>query len=193
MAVALLRTRHFWRLREDPMHVPFVDLRAQHDEVRSELEAAFRAALDDSGFVGGRRVAAFEAAFARFCGVAHALAAGSGTEALWLALRAAGVGPGDVVVTVPHTFIATVEAFHQLGAAPRFVDIDPRTFNMDPAALSAYVASRCTRDRGGVLREHDTGARVAAFLPVHLYGLPADMTPILALAEAHGVTVIEDA
>src|SRR5438067_1389181 len=110
------------------MHVPFVDLRAQHDELRSELEAAFRSALDDSGFIGGRRVASFEAAFARFCGAGQAVAAGSGTEALWLALHAVGVGAGDVVVTVPHTFIATVEAFHQLGAAPRFVDIDPATY-----------------------------------------------------------------
>jgi dTDP-4-amino-4,6-dideoxygalactose transaminase len=174
-------------------HVPFVDLRAQHDELREEIEAAFRSALDESAFIGGPRVASFEAAFAHFCGTRHAVSVASGTDALELSLRAAGVGPGDLVVTVPNTFVATVEAFHQLGAVPRFVDIDPTTYNLDPERLYAYVVEQCTRDRYGVLRERVTGLRVAAVIPVHLYGLPADMAPILALAEEHGFAVIEDA
>ena len=177
----------------DLVTVPFVDLRAQHDELRHEIEAAFGQALDESAFIGGPRVASFEEAFARFCGAAHALAVASGTDALELALRAVGVGPGDLVVTVPHTFIATVEAFHQLGAVPRFVDIDPVTYNMDPVQLRAYLVEQCGRDRYGVLRERATRLRVAVVLPVHLYGLPAEMASILALAEEFGFEVIEDA
>lgn len=175
------------------MQVPFVDLRAQHAELREAIEQAFARALDESDFVGGPTVAAFEAAFARFCGVRAAVGVASGTDALELALRAVGVGPGDVVVTVPNTFIATVEAFHQLGAQPRFVDIDPVTYTMDPELLRAYLVERCTRDGAGVTRERGTGPRVAAIIPVHLYGLPADMAPILALAAEHDIPVIEDA
>jgi dTDP-4-amino-4,6-dideoxygalactose transaminase len=175
------------------MQVPFVDLRAQHAELRAAIEQAFARALDESDFVGGPTVAAFEEAFARFCGVRAAVGVASGTDALELALRAVGVGPGDVVVTVPNTFIATVEAFHQLGAQPRFVDIDPVTYTMDPELLRAYLAERCTRDGVGVTRERDTGLRVAAIIPVHLYGLPADMAPILEVAAAYEIPVIEDA
>ncbi len=175
------------------MQVPFVDLRAQHAELREAIEQAFARALDESDFVGGPTVAAFEEAFARFCGVRAAVGVGSGTDALQLALRALGVGPGDVVVTVPNTFIATVEAFYQLGAQPRFVDIDPVTYTMDPERLRAYLVERCTRDGVGVTRERDTGLRVAALLPVHLYGLPADMAPILEVAAAYDIPVIEDA
>ena len=175
------------------MIVPFVDLRAQHDELRDEIEAAFRRALDESAFAGGPRVASFEEAFTRFCGAEHAVGVASGTDALELALRAVGVGPGDLVVTVPHTFMATVEAFHQLGAAPRFVDIDPTTYCMDPELLRRYLDEQCERDRRGVPRERATGLRVAAIVPVHLYGLPADMASILAAADALDVPVIEDA
>ena len=175
------------------MNVPFVDLRAQHDELRDELEAAFRAALDDSGFIGGPRVASFEQAYARYCRVEHAISVASGTDALEFSLRAAGVGPGDIVVTVPNTFIATVEALHQLGAAPRFVEIDPVTYNMDTDLLAAYLRERCERDKAGILRDRVSGLRVAALLPVHLYGLPAEMNTIMALADEYALTVIEDA
>ncbi len=175
------------------MQVPFVDLRAQHMELRAEIERAFARALDESDFIGGPTVAAFEEAFARFCGVRAAVGVASGTDALQLALRALGVGPGDVVVTVPNTFIATVEAFSQLGAQPRFVDIDPVTYTMDPELLRAYLVERCARDRAGVTRERGTGLRVAAIIPVHLYGLPADMAPILEVAAEHDIPVIEDA
>ncbi len=175
------------------MNVPFVDLRAQHDELRAELEQAFRSALDESAFIGGPRVTSFEEAFAQFCGADHAIGVASGTDALELALRAAGIVPGDIVLTVPNTFIATVESFHQLGAQPRFIDIEPATYNMDTAKLATYLAEQCARDRAGVLREKASGARVAAVIPVHLYGMCADMNPMLALAAEYGIEIIEDA
>ena len=175
------------------MSVPFVDLRAQHDEVRPAIEEVLRDALDKSAFIGGPRVASFEEAFARFCGAAYAVAVASGTEALELALRAVGVGPGDVVITVPNTFIATVEAALQLGAIPRFVDIEPTTYNLDPEQLRAYLTEHCERDAQGTLRERASGLRVAAIIPVHLYGLPAEMSSILALAGEFGLEVVEDA
>lgn len=175
------------------MNIPFVDLRAQHDELRDEIERAFASALDESAFIGGPRVASFEAAFGSFCGAAHAIGVASGTDALEFSLRAIGIGPGDVVVTTPHTFIATVEAFRQLGAEPRFVDIDPATYNIDTVKLQDYLTGHCERDRGGVLRERATRGRVAAIVPVHLYGLPAEMNAIMALAEEYGFDVIEDA
>ena len=150
------------------MNVPLVDLRAQHDELRAEIDAAIRAVIDESAFIGGPRIGEFESAFARYCGTKHALAVASGTDALELALRASGIGPGDLVVTVPHTFVATVEAVVQLGAAPRFVDIDLPTYNHDPAMLGAYLRDRCDRDDRGVTREKATGRRVAAVIPVHL-------------------------
>ncbi len=152
------------------MNIPLVDLRAQHDELRPSIEAALRVALDESTFIGGPSITSFEQAFAHFCGAKHAVAVASGTDALELALRAAGVGPGDVVITVPNTFIATVEAVVQVGATPRFVDIDPTTFNMDPEKLRAYVVDHCTWDLSGTLRERFTGLRIAAVMPVHLYG-----------------------
>ncbi len=175
------------------MNIPLVDLRAQHDELRPSIEAALRVALDESTFIGGPSITSFEQAFAHFCGAKHAVAVASGTDALELALRAAGVGPGDVVITVPNTFIATVEAVVQVGATPRFVDIDPTTFNMDPEKLRAYVVDHCTWDLSGTLRERFTGLRIAAVMPVHLYGLPAEMNAILSLAGEFGLEVIEDA
>ncbi|MDQ3927910.1 MAG: DegT/DnrJ/EryC1/StrS family aminotransferase [Chloroflexota bacterium] len=175
------------------MNVPFVDLRAQHDELRPAIEAVLRDALDRSAFIGGPRVTSFEDAFAHFCGAGQAVAVASGTDALELALRAVGVGPGAIVITVPNTFIATVEAVVQLGAVPRFVDIDPVTYNLDPERLRAYLVEHCERDPKGTLCERDTGLRVAAIVPVHLYGLPAEMSSILALAREFGIEVIEDA
>ena len=175
------------------MNVPFVDLAAQTAEVRPEIDEALRAALDRSAFYGGPALTAFEDAFARYCGAAHAVAVASGTDALELALRAMGIGAGDVVVTVPHTFIATAEAVIQTGATPRFVDVERRTYNMDPAELVRYLTESCERDAAGVVRERATGLRVAAVIPVHLYGLPCAMAEILAIAEAFGLEVVEDA
>jgi dTDP-4-amino-4,6-dideoxygalactose transaminase len=175
------------------VRIPFVDLGAQTAEVRPAIDEAFRSILDRSAFHGGPAVPEFEEAFATFCGARHAVALASGTDALELGLRAIGVGPGDVVVTVPNTFIGTVEGVVQLGAEPRFVDVDQATYNMSPERLADYLYGRCERDAHGVLRERGTGLRVAAVLPVHLYGLPCDMRPLLAIARELGVDVVEDA
>ena len=175
------------------MPIPLVDLRAQHDELRGELEAAFTATLDDSGFVGGARVSRFETAWAGFCGAEHAVAVGSGTDALVFAYRAAGIGPGDLIVTSPMTFAATAEAACLLGATVRFVDIEPDTYNLDVARLAEWLEQCCERDRSGVMRERAGGWRVAAIVPVHLYGLPVDMAALVPLAAAFDLPVIEDA
>jgi dTDP-4-amino-4,6-dideoxygalactose transaminase len=156
--------------------IPFVDLRAQYSSIRNEIEPAIRAVLESAEFVLGREVAAFESEFAAYCRTDHAIGTNSGTSALHLALLAADVGPGDEVITVPFTFVATVAAIVYTGARPVFVDIDPRTFTLDPRALEAAITSR-TR----------------AILPVHLYGQTADMDPILEVARRHGLVVIEDA
>src|SRR5205807_1177066 len=141
------------------MNVPFVDLRPQHEELRAQIERAFATALDESAFVGGPAVSAFEEAFAAFCEARYAVAVASGTDALEFAFRAAGVGAGDLVLTVPNTYIATVEAFRQLGAEPRFVDIDPITYNIDLELLCAYLTRETVRDQHGALRERGSGQR----------------------------------
>ncbi|HEX5412888.1 MAG TPA: DegT/DnrJ/EryC1/StrS family aminotransferase [Terriglobia bacterium] len=174
--------------------VPFLDLNSLHAEVEEELVAVFRRALKTSGFVGGPEVEQFESEFAQFCGVDHSVGVNSGTDALRFALIAAGVGHGDAVVTVPNTFIATAEAISQSGALPRFVDVDSKTYNLDPARLEDYLANKCFVDRAsGRLFDFATGNVVKAIIPVHLYGQPADMDPILELAENYGLIVIEDA
>jgi dTDP-4-amino-4,6-dideoxygalactose transaminase len=173
--------------------IPLVDLRAQHDEVRTEIEAALRSVLDESGFIGGSSVSDFEAAFAGFCGARHGIAISTGTDALELTLRACGIGAGDVVLTASHTFIGTVEGAVQLGAVPRFFDIDPATYTLDPELLRAYLAEQCQRASDGTMHERESGLRVGAIIPVHLYGLTADMAAILALGQEYGVPVIEDA
>ncbi len=174
--------------------VPFLDLAGLHAEVEEELVAVFRRALETSGFVGGLEVEHFEEEFAKFCNANYCVGVGSGTDALRFALIAAGIGQGDAVVTVPNTFIATTEAISQAGALPRFVDIDARTYNMDVGKLKDYLANKCFLDRANRrLFDHETGKVVKAVLPVHLYGQPADMDPILDLAEHYHLTVIEDA
>lgn len=155
--------------------IPMVDLRAQFEALRPELEPALAAALEDGRFVFGPQVQAFEEEVAAYLGVAHTIGCGSGTDALFLALRAAGIGPGDEVITTPFTFIATAEAICQVGARPVFVDIDPRTFNLDPEQVAAAI-----------------GPATRAILPVHLFGQPAPMDAILALAANHDLVVIED-
>ncbi len=175
------------------MNIPFVDLRAQHDELRSELEAVLRDVIDRSAFIGGAAVETFERNYAAFCGVRHAVACASGTDALRLALMAAGVRPGDEVITVPHTFIATVEALTLIGAHPAFVDIDGPTYNLSPDRLADFLAGACRLGRDGRPVHARTGRPITAVLPVHLYGLPADMGPILELAGRYGLAVVEDA
>jgi dTDP-4-amino-4,6-dideoxygalactose transaminase len=156
--------------------IPFIDLRPQNDVLRSELEAALGRVLDSGAYTLGPEVSAFEAEFAAWSGVPHAVAMNSGTTALHLALLAAGIGPGDDVITTPFTFIATACAIRYVGANPVFADIDFATRNLDPEAAAKALTPR-TR----------------AIMPVHLYGQTAEMDPLRALAERNGLAVIEDA
>ena len=173
--------------------IPFLDLVTPHVELEQELTEVFQKALRNAGFIGGPMVEDFEKAFAAFCEADHSVAISSGTDALRFALMACGVKPGDVVVTVPHTFIATTEAISQAGALPEFVDIDEQTYNMDPAKLAEYLEKQCTVNDGGALISRRSGRPVTAVVPVHLYGQTADMDPILELAERYRLVVIEDA
>lgn len=173
--------------------LPFLDLITPHVELEQELTAVFQKALRTGGFIGGSMLDDFETAFADFCETKHAVGVNSGTDALRFALMACGIQAGDVVVTVPNTFIATTEAISQVGALPEFVDIDEQTYNMDPAKLKEYLQNRCTVDPSGRLISGRSGRPVTAIVPVHLYGQPADMDPIMYLAEQYGLIVIEDA
>jgi dTDP-4-amino-4,6-dideoxygalactose transaminase len=173
--------------------IPFLDLVTPHRELESELTSIFQQALRTAGFIGGPMVEEFEKAFAAFCDTKYSVAISSGTDALRFALMACGVQPGDVVVTVPHTFIATTEAISQAGALPEFVDIDEQTYNMDPEKLREYLEAQCTEDESGKIISRRSGKPVTAIIPVHLYGQCADMDPILELADRYGLTVIEDA
>ena len=174
--------------------IPLVDLVTPHQELEEELVSVFRSALKTAGFVGGPTVDQFEREFAGFCEVQCCVGVSSGTDALRFALISAGVQPGDTVVTVPNTFIATTEAISQIGARPDFVDVDERTYNMDPERLRSYLETECTRDvlTGRVVSKR-TGGTVTAVIPVHLYGQMADMDPILDLATQYKLLVIEDA
>jgi len=174
------------------MKVPFADLRAMHEEVRGEIEAAWHALVDRSAFVGGPAVAEFEHAFAEYCEVPHAVGVGSGTDALRIALQALGIRAGDLVLTVPHTFIATVEAITQAGASPVFVDIEPDSYTMDPVLVGEYLERGC-RSQDGVLVERKSGRRVAGLVPVDLYGHPADWDRLGELARKFELKLVEDA
>jgi dTDP-4-amino-4,6-dideoxygalactose transaminase len=173
--------------------IPFLDLVTPHVELEAELTDVFRQVLHTAGFIGGPMVEKFEKAFATFCEAKHSVAISSGTDALRFALMACGVRSGDVVITTPHTFIATTEAISQAGALPEFVDIDERTYNLDLAALQEYLDNECGRDPLGRLISRRSGRPVTAVVPVHLYGQCADMDPIVELAERYGLIVIEDA
>jgi len=175
------------------MQIPFVDLRPQHDELRAEIESRIGAIIDASAFIGGAVVSAFEEHFAAYVGTRHAVACANGTDALKLALMACGVQRGDEVITVPHTFIATVEAISMIGAFSAFVDIDGPTYHMSPARLAEFLESRCRRSEDGSVINRTTGRRIVAVLPVHLYGLPVDMSPILEIARHYNLKVVEDA
>ena len=156
--------------------IPFLDLHVQYATIKDDIQKAIGRVFETGQYILGDEVAAFEAEFARHVGAEHGVAVNSGTSALHLALLAAGVGRGDEVITVPFTFVATVAAVCYTGAHPVFVDIDPRSFTMDVQQLEAAITPR-----------------TKAILPVHLYGQPADMDPILAIARKHGLVVIEDA
>jgi dTDP-4-amino-4,6-dideoxygalactose transaminase len=173
--------------------IPFLDLVTPHVELEEELTAVFRRALFTAGFVGGPMVEEFEQAFAGFCDTKHAVALNSGTDALRFAILACGIQPDDVIVTVPHTFIATTEAISQAGAIPEFVDIDEKTYNMSVERLQEFLEQKCTLDGSGRPISKRSGRPVTAIVPVHLYGQMADMDSILRLANQYGLTVIEDA
>ncbi len=174
--------------------VPFLDLVTPHQELKEELCSVFNTALATAGFIGGPMLEEFERAFAGYCETEHCVGVASGTDALRFALMAAGIGAGDIVVTVPNTFIATTEAISQAGAQPDFVDVDASTCNMDAEQLRKYLEGSCrVDDSSGRLVHKKSGKRVAAIVPVHLYGQTADMDPVLQQAERYHLTVIEDA
>lgn len=174
--------------------IPFLDLVTVHRAMEEELVGVFRAALQTGSFIGGPMLEEFEREFAEFCGTRFCVGVANGTDALRFAVMAAGVKPGDTVVTVPNTFIATTEAISQAGARFDFVDVEERTYNMDPERLREYLESQCEVDEGaGRLVHRKSGSPVAAVIPVHLYGQMADMDAILALAERYNLLVIEDA
>src|ERR1700675_4213565 len=178
----------------NPTKIPFLDLVTPHQELESELLAVVKKAFSNAGFIGGPMVEEFEREFAAFCGTKHCVGVNSGTDALRFAFMAAGVQPGDIIVTVPHTFIATTEAISQAGAQIAFVDIHEQTYTMDPEKLREYLETRCEVDaKSGELIERVSKRRVAGIVPVHLYGQTADMDPILELAEKYNLFVIEDA
>lgn len=158
------------------MNVPFVDLKAQYLSIKSEVDAAIQHILDNTQFILGAEVAAFEQEFAAYCGAAHCMGVNNGTSALHLAMLAADVGAGDEVITTPFTFVASVAAIWYAGAKPVFVDIDPNTYLIDPAKIEAAITPR-----------------TKAILPVHLYGQACDMDAIMAIAKKHNLIVIEDA
>ncbi len=176
-----------------PNNIPFLDLITPHVELEQELTGVFLQALHTAGFIGGPMVEDFEKAFATFCDTRHSIAISSGTDALRFAIMTCGVQPGDVVITVPHTFIATTEAISQAGALPEFVDIDGDTYNMSVEKLRKYLEEQCSLDESGRLISQRSGRPVTAVVPVHLYGQMADMDSILSLADEYGLTVIEDA
>lgn len=156
--------------------IPFVDLKAQYSSIKDEINAAVTQVLETTQFVLGKEVATFEREFADYCNADYGIAVNTGTSALHLALLAAGVGPGDEVITVPFTFVATVAAIYYTGATPVFVDIDPVSYTIDVTQIESAITER-----------------TKAILPVHLYGQPADMEPIIEIARRHNLTVIEDA
>jgi len=157
------------------MHIPLVDLKDQYQGIREEVLSEISQVLDGMQLFLGKNVQAIESGFADYCNTEFAIGVGSGTDALHIALMANGVGPGDEVITVSHTFIATTEAIILAGAKPVFVDIDPQTYNMDPAQVEQKITKK-----------------TKAILPVHIYGQPADMDPILQIAKEHNLKVIED-
>ncbi|MCS7072397.1 MAG: DegT/DnrJ/EryC1/StrS family aminotransferase, partial [Anaerolinea sp.] len=157
-------------------NIPLVDLKANYLSIKDEIDAAIARVLDHTGFIGGAEVSGFEAAFAAYQRTRRCVGVASGTGALFLTLKALGIGPGDEVITTPHTFIATVEPVEALGATTVLVDIDPVTFNIDPERIEAAITPR-----------------TKAIIPVHLYGQIAPMDRIMAIARRHGLRVIEDA
>jgi dTDP-4-amino-4,6-dideoxygalactose transaminase len=158
------------------MKIPLVDLKAQYERIKDEINAAIQEVIATSAFIGGPCVRAFEEAFAKFCGVKHCIGVGNGTDALFIALKSLGIGAGDEVITASNSFIATSEVITMTGAQVVFCDIDPKTYNIDVSQIEAKIAPQ-----------------TKAIIPVHLYGQPADMDPLLELARRYGLKIVEDA
>ncbi len=158
------------------MSIPLLDLKAQYQELKPELDAAWFETMGNAGFIGGPKVAALESAIAEYCGVKHCVACANGTDALFLIMAALGIGKGDEVITTPFTFFATVEAIAHVGATPVFVDIEPGTYNMDVTKLEDAITER-----------------TKAIMPVHIFGQCVDMDPLNEVAERHDLIVVEDA
>ncbi|OPY15890.1 MAG: dTDP-3-amino-3,6-dideoxy-alpha-D-galactopyranose transaminase [Syntrophus sp. PtaB.Bin138] len=158
------------------MQIPFVDLKSQYDIIKADIDQAIAAVISKTAFIGGTHLKNFEDAFAAFCNVKHCIGVGNGTDALYIALRTLGIGSGDEVITVANSFIATSEAITMIGAKVVFVDIDPKTFNIDTGRIEEKIT-----------------AKTKAIIPVHLYGQPADMDPILIIAKKYNLKVVEDA
>jgi len=174
--------------------IPFLDLVTLHEELEAELVPVFQKVLRTAGFVGGPMVEDFEREFAAFTGATHCVGLASGTDAVRFALMAAGVQPGDIVLTVPHTFIATTEGISQAGGRPDFVDIEESTYCMDPEKLQEYLEKKCYLDREtGRPYNWESRAPVTAIVPVHIYGQTADMDPLLEIARRYNLIVVEDA
>ena len=157
------------------MNIQLVDLKAQYETIKNEIDSVIKEVVSETAFIGGQHVTKFEEAFAKFCGVKHCVGVGNGTDALFIALKTLGIGAGDEVITVANSFIATSEAITQTGARVVFVDINPKTYNIDTNKIEEKITSR-----------------TKAIIPVHLYGQPADMDPILALAKKHNLKIVED-
>lgn len=169
------------------MNIPFVDLRSQYDSIKEEIDEAISQVISKTAFVGGPFLDSFEQSFAKFCNAKHCIGVGNGTDALFLALKALRIGDGDEVIVPANSFIATSEAVTMTGAKVAFVDIDPKTYNMDPNKLEDYLKERLAPHASRLT------SRVKAVIPVHLYGQPADMDPILEIAKRYDLNVVEDA
>lgn len=173
------------------MNIPFLDLVTPHRQLKDELLKVCSEAFDTAGFIGGKMVSGFESEFASFCGTKHCVVVNSGTDALRFSFIAGGINPGDLVITVPNTFIATTEAISQTGATPVFVDIDEKTYNIDPRQIEEYIDRECIV-KNGKLIEVRRNRPVTAIVPVHLYGQCADMDAISEIADKYGLMVFED-
>ncbi|GAH65526.1 unnamed protein product, partial [marine sediment metagenome] len=166
------------------MQIPLLDLKAQYSSIKEEIDKAIRDVLDSGQFILGKYVRELEEEAAGYANVKYGIGVASGTDALILALVSLGIGRGDEVITTPFTFIATAEAISRVGATPVFVDIEPRTYNIDPERIEQYLKQRAKESKS---------QRVKCILPVHLYGNPCDMDRILEIANKYGLKVIEDA
>jgi dTDP-4-amino-4,6-dideoxygalactose transaminase len=176
------------------MQVPFMDLKRQYLNIKEEIDGAIQNTIDGCAFVSGSKVKKFEKDFAAYCGVEHAIGISSGTSALYVALRALGIGQGDIIITVPYTFVATVEAITMTGARPIFIDIDKESYNISITELKNYIEKTCTWNiSDSTLTDKQTGFKVRGVVPVHLYGQMSDMDEIMEIAKAYNLSVLEDA